>query len=288
MSDAEKRIDRLTRRLERERGAREAAEQIADRRMRELWLNNQELDQRVADRTAELEQALARLESSTSAGLAFLSNISHEMRTPLNGILGMIELLEDHVADGQPASYVAAARTSALRLERLLIRMLHLLELRHAGLQPQPVWTTVGEICRTIEDTWRIPAMRETQLLSLRPETSETKLEVSVEHLHQVLDEVVDNAISHADPGVIEVSVRVADGHLHVTIVDAGPGFDPTLHDPTREVFTPDDTSPSRFREGVGLGIALATMTAGLLGGSLDITSTPGEGTSATARIPTG
>ena len=120
-ADPEQRIARLERRLARERKARREAEEISEHGMRKLWLANQELDARVAERTQTLAEALEQLELANSTRDRLLATLSHEIRTPLNGVMGMLELIEAHVSGDQGQQYVEAATESADRLHQLCL-----------------------------------------------------------------------------------------------------------------------------------------------------------------------
>lgn len=90
MSEAE--ISRLEKRLAREVAARKQAEQIAEKGLRDLFLANQNLDQRVTERTLELQSARTELELAALQREAFLASLSRQVRTPLNGVIGMLDL----------------------------------------------------------------------------------------------------------------------------------------------------------------------------------------------------
>ena len=119
--------------FERERLARKEAERITEAKSRELFaLNsalkelNAELEQRILDRTAELEEARLRAEANTRAKSEFLSVMSHEMRSPLNVIVGFSELLEQRSLEDPEGGYVRNLRFSALQLLNLINDILDL------------------------------------------------------------------------------------------------------------------------------------------------------------------
>ncbi len=263
-------IRRLERRLERERQSRLEAERIADEGMRNLWLANRELDQRVADRTAELAQTLDELHVAITARERFLSTLSHEMRTPLNGVLGMLELLEPYVVDPQEKRYLDSAIESADGLSTLLRRLLDLVELQarniHANIAPLPT----RQLTARIQGRWLKDAMRCGHLLVVQSFIDDETILTDAERLFQIVDELIDNAVAHADPGTLEVRLSEVDGWLLVEVEDAGPGMD----DATLErVFEPNasDVESTRLTQGLGLGLSLSRRLAELLGGSLSL-----------------
>ena len=115
-------VARLERALARERVARKEAERLLEERSLALYESNrsllkltQELEQQVAQRTTEMQKAVARAEASTRSKSEFLAMMSHEIRTPMNGILGMAQLLARSRLDAGQAEWVNAIRASGGR-----------------------------------------------------------------------------------------------------------------------------------------------------------------------------
>lgn len=286
-------IARLNRRVERERSARNEAELIADRRMRELWLSNQELDKRVAERTEELESTLEQLEAATTAAAGFFSNLSHEMLTPLNGIVGMLELLKEHAHTEVTQSYIAASLKSSDRLSRLLHRLLDLVEIRAGRLHSQPTATTCQHLADQLQELWNIPALRNQKLLTVSVKHSTNdEIKFDLERAIQIAGELIDNAVRHADPGVVSIEVGVDEPNteresmLHVSVSDDGPGFQASEADRILMAMREVDTSPGRRTGGAGVGISLARALARELDGHVAVDSAPGSPTTAHLWLP--
>jgi len=258
----------------------------AENGVRELQEANRRLDGRAAERTQELEQALGEVNRATTAAASFLSNLNHEMRTPLNGILGMLELLETHAVNDATRSYIAAATESGHRLHRLLVRMLDLVELRNGHIEVNRTETTLATIAEQTLAEWRVPALTQQKLLTLSTVGDEhAVICIDVPRTIQILHELIGNAVTHADPGVVEVHLDTTTSRtLAGTVVDAGPGFDPPS-EPAASI-TRADHSTERTAEGAGLGLGLASMIANVLGGRLAVTSAPGSGTTAHFHLP--
>lgn len=281
-------IARLERRLVRERSARREAEEIADRGMRELWLINQELDQRVADRTADLEETLRELAVVSSSRERFLSTLSHETRTPLNGVLGMLELLVPHVDGSQASGYLESARSSADRLSQLLTRLLDLVELGSGEVKANPVSITLGELASSIRGRWELAAMRTGHLLVVGTCNAEKTVLVDERRVLQIVDELLDNAVTHGDRGAIGVDISTSDDSIRFQVTDAGPGIEPERIDALFDNFSMLDDSSARAQQGLGLGLGLCRQLAEAIGGSLTMANDGDDHTVATLTVQTG
>lgn len=289
------RIARLERRLARERKAREEAEGIADRRMRELWLTNRDLDQRVAEQTESIKQAYELLERSFAAASRFVSNLSHEMLTPLNGVFGMLELIEQHSHTDTLTGYAATARQSTDRLHKLVRRLLDLVQLSAGLLKTSPRDFIAADITQAIEQRWRIACLQAQQLLTISTEFDpQARIVTDFERLLQVVDEVIENATVHANAGVVSVAVtseaaQPHDDHgglIQIEVTDAGPGFTPVDAKGIYDTILHVDTSPGRSTDGAGIGLGLAKELCRALHGTLTIQSSPGAPTTVSIRVP--
>lgn len=282
---ADDEIRRLRRRLERERESRRQAELIADRGMRELWLANRELDERVSERTADLAKALADFERVVSVRQRFLATLSHEMRTPMNGLLGMLELLETCLADPNDLTYLSTASQSAARLNLLLARLLDLLDLQSGVAGSGSETVDLSALASGIEDRWQRAALRSGQLLSVGRPLDHAPVLLDVARVNQIVDELIDNAVTHADPGPLRVELSVSGGEFELSVTDAGPGIAPERIASIAEEFEMLDDSSTRRAQGLGLGLSLCMQTAALLEGSLDIESDGSTFTKVTLKL---
>ncbi len=290
--ELEEEVRRLRRRLDRERESRRQAEVIADRGMRELWLANRELDARVSERTRDLEQTLSDYERVVSVRERFLGTLSHEMRTPMNGLLGMLELLEGCLADPNDLTYLATASESAARLNLLLTRLLDLLDLQTGTAGRSGAVLEIRAFAEAIERRWQRPALRTGHLLTVQRPSDTHEVFADGARIDQIVDELIDNALTHADPGLLRVTLEVegeiGDEVLELCVIDSGPGIDPSLLAHVADDFEMLDDSSTRRAQGLGLGLSLCRQTAELLDGSLEIESDGSTHTLARLRLPVG
>jgi len=256
--------------------------------MRELWLANQELDQRVAEQTKSIKAAYDLLERSIDAATRFVSNLSHEMLTPLNGVMGMLELIEQHSHTDTLVGYVDTARQSTDRLHLLVRRLLDLVQLSAGLLRANPSEFAAEDLRSALESRWRVRCLQSQKLLTVSSAIdADHALTADFERLLQILDEVIDNARLHADPGVVSVELQLTPpDSLAIAVSDAGPGFTPDDTDGIFDTILRVDTSPGRATEGAGIGLGLAKELSRALGGTLAIASEPGSPTSVTLTLP--
>ncbi|NNE73887.1 MAG: hypothetical protein HKN26_09500 [Acidimicrobiales bacterium] len=199
--------ERLRRRYERERTARLEAERIAERGMRDLYVANQELDRLVATRTSELDHARREAVRMGESQAFFLRSLSRQVRAPLNGVLGMLELLEAELDDPQHGLWVRSASASARDLLQLVTRLVLFVELEEDP--PAAAEVEVGPIVNRLRADWTRVAMAEGTLLLVDDHTPPlTMVEAPTGRLEQFIALAVDNAVLLTGASFVRVDVH--------------------------------------------------------------------------------
>ncbi|MCU1567445.1 MAG: histidine kinase [Pseudarthrobacter sp.] len=213
----------------------------------------------------------------------FVSSVSHEFRTPLTSILGYVEiLLGDEPEESQRDMLEIIRRNS----ERLLTLVSDLLSSRNGQLIVTPHAADVAELVRTSVSS-AMPRAASSGVV-LTAETPD-RLEAHVDgpRISQVLDNLVSNAIKYSPGGGnVLVSLAQEDGHLACRISDTGMGMTP---EDASEVFAKFFRTSNVRRTaipGVGLGLPISKAIVEAHGGTIEVESAPGEGTTFTFRVP--
>lgn len=281
MSDDDQ-IRRLERRVERERRARHAAEQIAERGMRDLWLANQELESRVAERTVDLERSLRAARMASEAKEAFLGELGHELATPLHAVLGLLELIDKDKLAGDDRARLEQVAISARQLADLLFGLVELAGAEGSVSSDEIATVTPTTWLDQVVDSWTRRAASAGQLLVPICTAPARPVAAPWARLRQVVDLLIDNAVVHGTPGTLRVELRIdGAGALVCSVIDSGPGLDEHQLAAAAEPFV-------RFGEGsrLGIGLAVASRLARVAGGALELDS-DGASTRATVTLPT-
>jgi len=267
-----------------------------------------EMERRVAERTRQLslrsgEVALAneqlakqaeRLREADQAKTRFLLKMSHEVRTPLNGVLGMARLLMSMRLTPEQRECAQDIHRSGTALLAIVNDVLDFVRLegRNVGLQE-------GELVpRTIVDEALTDARPAAEAKGLLLETwidpeLPARLRGDAGRLRQILDNLIDNAIKFTPHGSVKVSVRPESiptdpPRVRFAVEDTGMGIAPELQDALFEPFAQADESLARRHGGTGLGLALTRGLARLMGGDVGLTSRLGLGSTFWVSLPLG
>ncbi len=242
-----------------------------------------EAQERLADDLWEVRaagEARIRAEASTQAKSQFLATVSHEVRTPLNGILGMAELLGATSLDAEQQAYVDAIHASGRSLTALIDEVLDLsrieagkLELRAEPFDVQHLVEGVVELLgpRAQDKGLEIAA-------HLAPDVPR-HLIGDAARLRQVLTNLAGNAIKFTERGGVGVHVNVAaDGGLAFTVADTGPGVPPGRRSAIFDAFEQGGPTTASRHGGTGLGLSISRRLVSLMGGGLTLGDRPGGG----------
>jgi two-component system, sensor histidine kinase and response regulator len=243
----------------------------------ELRRLNDELEDRVAYRTAALEAALADQQATLKLKDEFLAMISHELRTPLNGVLTMAEVLEGEVSgplNQRQRLYVGNILASGARLLEVVNSILSYTQLISGGLQLTYEHCRLAYLLDIATASLRQKAVGKQQTFTVDVNPPDLAITSDPEALVQVIKRLLDNAVKFT-PACGEVGVLAqpgtAPGTVQIVVWDTGIGLGGTELMDLVQPFTQGDGSLARAHEGVGMGLAYVNRMVMLLGGHLDL-----------------
>lgn len=252
--------------------------QIRDREIRAVLARQRDL-------IGELEQARDQAHAASTAKSSFLGVISHELRTPMNGVLGAAQLLEAGQLAPQERTYVDIIRRSGESLLSLLNDILDMTKIEAGKME-----TTLTDVAITdLQERAVGPFRAQAEAKGLGFVTETTGLLPGVVRtdplrVAQIVQNFLSNAIKFTPQGVVRLTMaaepRPAEGRVGLTFIvaDEGQGIAPEDLQRLFQPFTQVDESSTRRFGGTGLGLSIAKRMAELLGGEVDVQSTVGTG----------
>ncbi|MEA3544788.1 MAG: ATP-binding protein, partial [Thermodesulfobacteriota bacterium] len=249
------------------------------------------LEQTVADRTVELraamidlEQARRQADAANEAKSHFLSRMTHELRTPLIGVLGMNELLTRTSLSEQQYELVDTVQKSGKQLLHLISDVLDFSRIEAGKLQLE---SSEFELHQVVQDVVGLLSFQaEEKGLSLRveiPQNGTWNVRADETRIRQVLMNLIGNAIKFTPSGSVTVGldcIRQSDssGTFSFGVADTGTGMTTEVKQQIFDVFFQVDATGSGARSGTGLGLAIVKQLVELMDGKLNLISTPGQG----------
>jgi signal transduction histidine kinase len=251
----------------------------------ELEQHRHHLERLVEDRTTSLSIAKESAEAASRAKSMFLSNISHELRTPMNGIMGMTEMAMRRVTDSKINEMLGKAMASA---ERLLLLLNNLIDISNIEAERFTLVREKFKLNTVLENLQEHIGQKSEEkgvhyLLDFAPAITELNLLGDPVRLGQVLATLAENAIKFTADGSVTISVQVlaetsTDIRLRFEVQDTGIGIDADDQRHLFKLFEQVDGSSSRKYGGTGLGLAICKRLIELMGGTISVSSQVGVG----------
>ena len=219
----------------------------------------------------------------------FVTNVSHELKTPVGAIMLLSETIADAGDDVEMIRHFAGRiGMEAQRLDGLVRRLIELGRMSNPGERPKQTVDARDLVHGAIADTEVTAAARHTDV-RMRDGAVDRPLAVCVDAtaVHIALKNLVENAINYSpEHSDVTVDVTQADGHVRIRVIDHGVGIPSPLQGRIFERFYRVDPARSRLTGGTGLGLSIANHHIRANGGTIDVWSKPGEGSTFTVALP--
>lgn len=219
----------------------------------------------------------------------FVTNVSHELKTPVGAIMLLSETIADAGDDVEMIRHFAGRiGMEAQRLDGLVRRLIELGRMSNPGERPKQTVDARDLVHGAIADTEVTAAARHTDV-RMRDGAVDRPLAVCVDAtaVHIALKNLVENAINYSpEHSDVTVDVTQADGHVRIRVIDHGIGIPQPLQRRIFERFYRVDPARSRLTGGTGLGLSIANHHIRANGGTIDVWSKPGEGSTFTVALP--
>lgn len=240
-----------------------------------------------------LQEAKTRAEAADMAKSEFLANISHEVRTPLNGIMGMLDALMHAAPSVEQAEYIETAAYSAKQLLGVLNDLLDLARIEAGNLRVQPSHINVAELFRKAVDVYALEAdgLGLHLLVEIDPELDQTAVSLDEVRVRQMLFNLIGNAFKFTNVGgEVRLSAFLCGPagkqKLVMMVSDTGIGIAEEKQGSIFEPFVQAEGSLTRQFGGVGLGLSIVKKLVLMMRGSICVSSEPGAGSQFAISVP--
>lgn len=235
---------------------------------------------------AELDEKAESLRRADHVKTRFLSDMSHEFRTPVNSILALAHLIEEAPLTDEGRKQIGLIRRAAEDLENLVNDLLDLAKIEAGKIEVRPAELEVGNLFSALRGMLR-PLLVNRSLSLIFEEPEDLPVMFSDEgKVSQILRNFISNALKFTEAGEVRVTALRDDDAIRFSVADTGIGIAEEDHERIFEEFTQIANPLQRGHKGTGLGLPLTRKLASLLGGSVGVRSTLGTGSTFWAEIP--
>lgn len=252
----------------------------------------QEVVVRGGDEIAELARDFnlmaERVRTAYELQRDFVGDVSHELRTPLTSIEGFSQAILDGVIQGEEKQRrsLEIINEESKRLVRVLRDLLLLSEIDAGELYPEKKDVDLVDLLRKLSSMYEVRAGQEG--IELRVDTPEGVLNADTDpdRLERILTNLLDNAIKYTGGGTVVLSATGGEGLVRISVADTGQGIEPELLPRLFERFYRVEKSRATRHGGAGLGLSICKELVETMGGTIEVHSLPGQGTTFTVTLP--
>lgn len=288
--ELEKKVDERTRELSEANTLLEETQEEITCQNHELQRHRTQLEELVWERTKELEKAKLQAENSDRLKSAFLANLSHELRTPMNAIVGFSNLLSlPDVEHTERETYTTFINSNTNTLLTLINDILDvsLIETDQFKLFNQEF--QVKSLFEELELSFNMQNKKQIEIKAFHDNNNpDLMLYNDQVRIKQVISNLISNAIKFTEKGHVHFKWEVSGNQVQFIVEDTGIGIQPKDLPHIFNAFYKAENDLSKLYRGTGLGLSLSKKIIGQMQGNIEVSSEPGKGSKFTVTIPIG
>lgn len=250
---------------------------------------NRFLKYKIKEKTKELREAKELAEESNKLKTAFIHNISHEVRTPMNGIMGFSELLKNtSVTEEEQKEYSKIIINSSNQLIRIIDDIIEISRLETDQVELKLEEVNFNKLLESLFVKFKEKASDKNIEIYLNNKLKDDQAVMLIDKskINKILDNLIDNAIKFTNKGSVEIISEIKESSLIITIKDTGIGINQMDQEIIFKNFSQSEKEVTKSYDGLGLGLPIAQKNAKLLNGSISFTSIPEKGSIFILTLP--
>ena len=236
----------------------------------------------------DLRMAKERAEREAEAKSRFLAGVSHEIRSPLNGVLLMSSMLKDSELSAAQQELVGVVMYSAKAIDRLIRDLTDITQINTGKLTIIREDFNLEDLCRNLVETNRPAALRKGLRLEYTVAGDSVHFTGDRERIGQIIGNLLSNAIKYTERGRVNLKTSRNNSVLRIVVSDTGMGIPPEMQETVFDVFNQGVRSGRKPEDGVGIGLSLVRELCELMGGQILLSSEPDRGSVFTVELPAG
>ena len=247
------------------------------------------LEQENKRQKEEIIKEKERAEESDRLKTEFLNNMSHEVRTPMNGMIGFSNLLEDpNLEQSKRKNYIKIIQQSAEQLLKIIEDILEIYTLGTNQAKIDEVELSLNHFLNDKYTFFNEKTSDKQLAFYMKKGLSDDKCKIIIDEiiLNKIFNNLIENAIKYTNEGFIEIGYYIEDNKLILYVKDTGIGISPDNYEAIFSPFSQVEKELTKKTGGLGLGLAIVKENTELLGGKIEIESSLGEGTTFFVKLP--